>query len=154
LSTERLEVGRVVRAHGLRGEVVVDLVTDRPERVAVGSELRTRDATLTVVASRPHQHRWLVMFAGMADRAGAEALAGTVLYAEPIDVPNALWVHELVGTTVVEADGTVRGVVVAVIDNPAHDQLELDTGALVPMVFVVSCADGVTTIDPPEGLFE
>jgi len=154
LSTDRLEVGRVVRAHGLRGEVVVDLVTDRPERVAVGAELGTRDATLTVMASRPHQHRWLVTFAGVTDRAGAEALAGTVLYAEPIDVPDALWVHELVGTTVVETKGTVRGRVVAVIDNPAHDLLELETGALVPMVFVVSCAGGVTTIDPPEGLFE
>jgi 16S rRNA processing protein RimM len=107
-----------------------------------------------VEASRPHQDRHLVLFEGIGDRSDAEALAGLVLRAEPIDDPDALWVHELVGTRVVEAGGTERGTVRAVIANPAHDLLELDTGALVPMPFVVSVVDGVTTVAVPEGLFD
>jgi ribosomal 30S subunit maturation factor RimM len=63
-------------------------------------------------------------------------------------------VHQLIGSVVRETDGTERGRVVSVVANPAHDQLVLDTGALVPAVFVVSCADGVTVIDPPDGLFD
>jgi 16S rRNA processing protein RimM len=77
-----------------------------------------------------------------------------VLAAEPIEDPNALWVHQLIGAEVIEATGTARGRCVAVIDNPAADLLELESGALVPAAFVVSVAEGVVTIDPPEGLFE
>jgi 16S rRNA processing protein RimM len=103
---------------------------------------------------RPHQGKWLVVFEGYADRNRAETLAGTVLRAEPLDDPEALWVDDLIGTEVVETDGTRRGRVTAVLENPAHDILELDTGALVPVVFIRSCVDGVTTVEVPEGLFD
>ncbi len=149
-----LEVGRVVRAHGLRGELMVDLVTDRTERVAPGSRLHTDSRVLTVSSSRPHRGRYLVTFDGVTDRAGADALVGSTLRADAVDDPDAVWVHDLIGSVVREADGTERGRVVSVLANPAHDQLVLDSGALVPSVFVVSCADGVTVIDPPDGLFE
>jgi 16S rRNA processing protein RimM len=149
-----LEVGRVVRAHGLRGELMVDLVTDRTERVAPGSQLHTDSRVLTVSSSRPHQGRYLVTFDDVTDRAGADALVGSTLRADAVDDPDAVWVHDLIGSVVREADGTERGRVVSVLANPAHDQLVLDSGALVPSVFVVSCADGVTVIDPPDGLFE
>jgi 16S rRNA processing protein RimM len=149
-----LEVGRVVRAHGLRGEVVVSLVTDVESRLAPGSELTSDRGVLTVETSRPHQDRYLVAFEGVTDRSAAEALAGLVLRAEAVADPEALWVHELIGSVVREVGGTERGTVVEVQANPAHDLLVLDDGALVPAVFVVSCADGVTVIDPPEGLFD
>jgi len=152
--TELLEVGRVARPHGLRGEVVVDFLTDRPERTAVGAVLQSDRGPLVVEAARPHGKRWIVAFEGFGRREDAEALAGAVLRAEPIEDPEAMWAHDLVGSVVREADGTERGHVVALVDNPAHDLLELEDGALVPMVFVVSCEGGVTTIDPPEGLFE
>jgi 16S rRNA processing protein RimM len=151
--TQLLEVGRVAKPHGVRGEVIVELVTDRLERVAPGSVLDTDRGDLVVVASRPHQHRWIVQFEGLADRNAAERLAGVVLRAEPIEDEAALWVHELIGAEVVERDGTARGRVVAVVANPAHDLLELESGALVPMVFVVSNESGVVLIDPPDGLF-
>ncbi len=93
-------------------------------------------------------------FVGVDDRADAEAVAGETLWAAPIEDPAELWVHELVGSEVAEIDGTVRGRVVAVLENPAHDLLELDSGALVPVVFVRSCAAGRTVIDPPAGLFD
>jgi 16S rRNA processing protein RimM len=149
-----LEVGHVVRAHGLRGEVLVALVTDLEERLAAGAVLATDRGDLTVVSSRPHQGRHLVTFEGVHDRTGAEALVGRILRAEAVADPDALWVHDLVGSVVREVGGAERGRVVEVQANPAHDLLVLENGALVPAVFVVSCTDGVTLIDPPEGLFD
>jgi 16S rRNA processing protein RimM len=151
----RLEVGRIGRPHGLRGEAMVHLVTDRAERVDVGSELFAEDRDLIVVSSRPHQNGWIVQFDGFSSREAIEPLVGRVLSAESLDDPDALWVHELIGSRVVEQrTGTDRGVVVTVLENPAHDLLELDTGALVPMPFVVSHDAGVVRIDPPDGLFD
>ena len=149
-----LEVGRVGRAHGVRGDVFVHLTTDREERVAVGSRLRAGTRWLTVIESSRSNDRWRVHFEGIDDRNAAEALTGTFLAAEPIEDPDVLWIHELIGADVVELGGTRRGRCVSVLDNPAADLLELESGALVPVSFVVSVADGVVTIDPPDGLFE
>jgi 16S rRNA processing protein RimM len=148
-----LEVGRIGRAHGVRGDVLVHLTTDRVERLATGSRLRAAGRWLTVTAASRSNDRWRVHFEGVDDRNAAEALAGEVLAAEPIDDPDTLWVHQLIGAEVVELGGTSRGRCVAVIDNPAADLLELESGALVPASFVVSASDGIVTIDPPEGLF-
>ncbi len=149
-----LEVGRISRPHGLNGDVYVDLSTDRTERLDRGSRLWGRGQWLTVTSAAQQPQRWLVRFEEITDRTAAERFANTRLYAEPIDDPDALWVHDLVGAEVVELDGTGRGRCAAVIDNPAADLLELESGALVPVTFVVGFADGVVTIDPPEGLFE
>lgn len=149
-----LEVGRIGRPHGVRGEMYVDLYTDHHERLDVGSRLRARGAELIVAAARFTNGRWLVTFEEVDDRTAAERLTGVPLLAPPIDDPDALWVHDLIGCSVVEADGTDRGRCVSVVANPAHDLLELDSGFLVPVVFVTSCTDGVITIDPPNGLFD
>lgn len=149
-----LEVGRIGRAHGVRGDVLVHLTTDRVERLTAGSRLKAGERWLTVTAASRANDRWRVHFEGVDDRSAAEALARVVLAAEPIDDPDTLWVHELIGAEVVEVAGTSRGRCVAVIDNPAADLLELESGALVPVSFVVSFADGIITIDPPDGLFE
>ena len=151
---ELLEVGRVAKAHGLKGEVFVKLTSDRLERVATGVEFTTDKGPLRIVRSRPHQGQYLVVFEGLTDRNGAEALAGTLLFAEPIDDPDALWVHDLIGSRVVDTEGVDHGRCIAVLDNPAHALIELEGGALVPVVFVLDCVDGVTTIDPPDGLFD
>lgn len=153
-----LEVGRIGRPHGVRGDVFVDLTTDRTERVAVGARLFARDRWYTVEQSHRSNQRWRVHLGGVDDRTAAEVLTGAVVHAEPIDDPDTLWIHQLIGASVVETDGTPRGRCVSVIDNPAADLLELDSGALVPANFiteVVSTDDGaVVTIDPPDGLFE
>ena len=151
--SQLLVIGKIGKPHGLRGEVYVDLVTDRVERLAVGSVLVAGNRSVTVSASRPVQNRWLVSFREVNDRNDAASLTNTELRAEPIADPDAVWVHDLIGSRVVESDGTERGRCVGVIANPAHDILELESGALVPSVFVVSCRDGVTVIDPPDGLF-
>jgi 16S rRNA processing protein RimM len=154
--TDRLLIGRVTKAHGLRGEVVVDLLSSEPEvRLAPGAVLDTDQGPLTVAGSRPHQGKWLVTFAGVAGREQADALRGRELFGEPLDDPDALWVHDLVGTAVVDATGTDRGRVVAVVANPADDLLELDGGALVPVGFITGrdAADRII-VDVPEGLFD
>ena len=140
----------------MRGDVLVALSSDRTERLDPGSVLSTDRGELTVVRSSRHQDRWIVEFEGIVGRDEAETWRGTVLRAEPIDDQDddALWVHELIGAAVVLADGTAVGTVDEVQANPAADLLVLDTGALVPVVFVTDRAPGQVTIDPPEGLLE
>lgn len=149
-----LEVGRVAKPHGLRGEVVVRLTTDRVERLAPGTVLHADEGDLLVVSSRPHQDRWIVAFDGVEARESADRLRGQALRAAPLDDPDELWVHDLVGSSVVTVGGEAVGRCVSVVANPASDLLELDSGALVPVVFVVDRAPGRVTIDPPEGLFD
>ena len=150
-----LEVGRVAKAHGVRGDVVVSLLTDRLERVAPGSILYAGDRALEVAASRPHQKHHIVTFAGVDSREAANALHGAVLLADPIDDDEELWVHELIGAVVVGVDGATVGTVESVQANPASDLLVLDDGALVPVAFVVDRRDdGAVVVDLPEGLLE
>jgi len=150
-----LEVGRITKAFGVKGEVLVALTTDRVERLDPGSVLDTERGPLTVVRSAPHQDRWIVLFEGLRERNAAEALRGTLLRAEPLeDDSGDLWVHELIDSAVALTDGTVVGTVEAVQANPASDLLVLDSGALVPVVFVTATEPGRITIDPPEGLLE
>ena len=151
---ELLEVGSIGRAHGTSGEVVVRLITNRTERLESGSKLAADVRELVVATSRPHQDRWLVRFEGVETRDQAEELRGWILRAPALRVANTLWVHELIGSTVREVSGTERGVVEAVVANPASDLLELDSGDLVPLTFVVEFVNGVVLIDVPDGLFD
>ena len=150
-----LEVGRIGRPHGVQGAVHVLLTSDRRERVAEGSRLFDGRDWLTVSSSRPQPgSRYVVRFEEVSDRTAAERLTGRTLSAPTITDANALWIHELIGARVVDAAGIDRGACVAVIDNPAHDILELDTGHLVPVTFVERLEDGVIHVDVPEGLFD
>jgi 16S rRNA processing protein RimM len=152
----RLRVGFVARAHGLAGQVVVELTTNRTERVASGAVLHTLEGReLRVRSATPSgTGRWIVTFAGVGSRVDAEALRGQALVADPLDDPDVLWVHELIGAEVVDPAGTTLGTVEAVQANPASDLLVLDTGTLVPLRFVTGRSPGRVTIDPPAGLLE
>lgn len=158
-----LEIGHVTRAHGLKGEVVVVLVTSVEGRLAPGSVFECRGRQLVVERSQalpgkvgPRGGQWLVRFEGVGAREPAEALAGATLQAEPLPEaePEDLWVHELIGAEVVGAGGESHGTVTAVEANPASDLLVLDSGALVPLRFVVSAQAGKVTVDVPDGLFD
>jgi 16S rRNA processing protein RimM len=150
-----LEVGHIRRPHGLRGDVFVQLVSDRDDRLAPGSILYSGDRRFAVTGSRrAAKGRWVVSFEGIESRADAEAFTNTTVFAEPIDDPDALWVHELIGSRVVDQDGVDRGECVAVVANPASDLLELGDGALVPSTFIVAHEDSVISVDVPTGLFE
>jgi 16S rRNA processing protein RimM len=156
----RLEVGHIARAHGLRGQVVVELVTNRTERVAPGAVMS--DATgreFEVIAATRQtpvggRERWVVAFDGVTSREDAEALRGTILTGNPIDDDDALWIHDLIGAALVDPAGAPLGTVVSVQANPASDLLVTDTGALVPLRFVSDRGPHRLTIDAPPGLFD
>jgi 16S rRNA processing protein RimM len=140
----RLVVGRIGRAHGVRGDVAVEVRTDDPDaRFAPGSRLFTAEEgerALTVERSRWHSGRLLVAFSGVADRTAAEALRGQLLYradADALSEPDAWYDHDLIGCVVRTAAGPV-GEVADVVHLPAQDllsvRLEDGTTRLVPLV--------------------
>jgi 16S rRNA processing protein RimM len=151
-----LSVGRIVKPHGLQGEVVVDLTSNRPERLDPGSELEDPSGRIyRVVRSRRHKARYLVTFEGLATIGDAEDRRDTELLAHPVADPDALWVHDLVGSRVEDSDGRVLGVVTEVQANPASDLLVLDGGGLVPLRFVVDTVPGErVVVSVPDGLLE
>ncbi|MFN0026510.1 MAG: ribosome maturation factor RimM [Acidimicrobiales bacterium] len=152
--TVLLEIARISRAHGLRGEVVVVPISDQVDRFVVGARYDTRRGPMVISAVRPFQHRWLVCFEGCTTREQAEALAGTVLLAEPRDGEGELFVHELIGRQVVDQHGTNHGPVTAVEANPAADLLVLTNGALVPLNFMVALNGDLIEVDVPAGLLD
>jgi 16S rRNA processing protein RimM len=156
-----LEIGHVVRPHGVRGEVVVELTTNVEGRFAPGQVLDLDGRALTIQASTPlparggpHGRRMIIQFSGLTRKEEADGLRGGVLRAEPMADQSALWVHELVGATVFDLEGAALGVVEAVQANPASDLLVLDGGALVPLRFVATSEPGKVVIDAPPGLFD
>ncbi len=160
-----LELGHVSKAHGLGGEVVITLITDRTgERMAPGAVLYVGKALSdvtphTIETAQPYQAKWLVRFAGVSGREQADLLRGKKLFANPLSSDELLdddvvFVHELIGKRVVDQHGTDHGEVVSVIDNPAADLLELDNEQLVPLSFFVSIDDHVIRVDVPEGLLD
>jgi 16S rRNA processing protein RimM len=153
--TGLLEVGRITKPHGLRGEVIVHLVTDRVERVAPGSVLSSARGEMRVETSKPHQRDWIVAFEGILDRNAAEGLRALVLSAPPLEgEDDALWVHELVGCVVVTPDGVEHGRVASVEANPASDLLVLEDGRLVPLNFLTDRSPGRLVVDVPAGLLD
>jgi 16S rRNA processing protein RimM len=164
-------VGRIGRAPGVRGEVTVEVRTDDPDRrFAAGRSLETDPAErgpLTVVSSRPHSGRLLVVFEGVADRDAAESLRGTLLTvdssdSQPLDDPDEFYDHELVGLTVLLADGRRLGTVAEILHGLGGDLLVVraddESERLVPFVrAIVPTVDvpaGRVVLDPPPGLME
>jgi 16S rRNA processing protein RimM len=138
--------------------VVVQLWTDQTRRVDPGTELTSVRGPLTVVWSKPFgPDRYIVQFEGVFDRTAADSLRGMELEAEPLDdVPDVLWVHELVGATVRDAAGTALGIIASVEANPASDLMVLDSGGLIPVRFLTAHDAGARTVDVdiPEGLLD
>jgi len=153
-----LEVGRIGKPHGVRGDLFLSLTSDLVQRREVGAQLIILDSsgqrTLTITSSRPQLDRWVVHFEGIDDRNAAEKLTNKFLYAAHIDGAEGLWVHQLIGSEVEDTSGVSWGICTGVLNNPAHDLLELESGVLIPMPFVLSCDEGITVIDPPAGLRE
>jgi 16S rRNA processing protein RimM len=143
----RVIVGRIGRAHGIRGEVGIEIRTDEPERrFSDGARLVTEtspERSLTIAGSRWHGDRLLVKFAEVPDRTAAEHLRNMVLQADvpdderPAD-PEEYYDRDLVGLSVRTADGSEAGEVAAVVHLPAQDLLEVTRPdgqrVLVPLV--------------------
>ena len=160
-----LIVATIGRAHGLRGEVTLDVRTDDPAaRLTPGATFATDPdrGPLTVAGAREHQGRWVARFEGIGDRTTAEQLRGlslTISVADS-DEADAWYSHELVGMKAQLPDGTEVGTISGVEHGAAQDLLVLrePNGAesLIPFVHAivpnVDKVRGVVTIDPPGGL--
>jgi 16S rRNA processing protein RimM len=166
-----LVVGEIVRPHGVRGEVVVDVRTDEPgERFAPGTVLVTDPGPagpLTVEYAKPHLGRLIVAFEGVEDRDGAESLRRVQLCVDSDDIPlpddpDEFLDHQLIGLTAVDPAGEKIGEVVRIDHGPAHDMLVLSRPdgrtSLVPfvsaMVPEVDLAGGRLVMTLPEGLLD
>ncbi|MGB9376969.1 MAG: ribosome maturation factor RimM [Mycobacteriales bacterium] len=167
-----LVVGRIGRAHGVRGEVFVGLRTDDPDtRFAPGTTLLTDPqevGPLTVVSARRHSGRYIVAFEGVTDRDGAAGLTGTALVVDSADLPptgdpDEFHDAQLLGLRVQDADGVEIGELADVVHGPGGDLLVIRRTAegrdvLVPfvreMVPTVDVAAGLIVIDPPDGLLQ
>ncbi len=170
-----LLVARIGRAHGLRGEVTVEVHTDDPEgRFVPGTVFPTRARSgsgvpreLTLAGARRHGQTWLLRFEEVPDRTGAEGLRGTRLLAEPAPAPagsqeEAWYEDDLVGLVAHAPDGQRLGEVTGLEVGPGQDRLvlALDGGgsALVPLVTAivpeVDVDGGRVVVDAPPGLLD
>jgi len=160
----RIEIGRIARAHGIRGEVVIvthdpasDLLDDQPVLWIGGTERRVAEARAT--------HRgWLIQLEGIATRNEAETLRGQAVEVDRAALALAdddILLGDLVGCRVQRVDGTPWGEIVEVNSGGMQDLLVIHDGELerlLPLVdeFVASIdlEAGVVTVDPPDGLPE
>ncbi|MEV8411377.1 ribosome maturation factor RimM [Streptomyces niveus] len=167
----QLVVARIGRAHGIKGEVTVEVRTDEPElRLGPGAVLATEPAStgpLTVETGRVHSGRLLLRFAGVGDRTGAEALRNTLLIAEvdPQDMPedpDEYYDHQLMDLDVVLTDGTEIGRITEITHLPSQDLfiVERPDGTEVMIPFVeeivteIDLVEQRAVIDPPPGLID
>lgn len=172
--TTQLRVGRLTKAHGLKGALKLELFTDEPERrfvpgarftLQVPTSSPWHGKTIELTELRWYNSHAVGFFVGIDDREAAETLVRAILWVDHdlTEVPaesDAWYDHQLVGLRALR-DGTEVGRVVRVEHFPAQDLLAIDTGSgevLVPFVSAivptVDIAAGTVTITPPPGLFE
>ncbi|MDX3547980.1 ribosome maturation factor RimM [Streptomyces europaeiscabiei] len=167
----QLVVARIGRAHGIKGEVTVEVRTDEPElRLAPGAVLFTDPAStgpLTIETGRVHSGRLLLRFEGVRDRSAAEALRNTLLIAEvdPEELPeeeDEYYDHQLMDLDVVTKDGTEVGRIIEISHLPSQDLfiVERPDGSEVMIPFVekivteIDLTEQRAVIDPPPGLID
>src|SRR5680860_445351 len=168
MAEREVVVGRIGKAHGIKGEVSVEPRTDEPERrFTVGAVLTTeaplggtphgrgRPPKVTVQALRWNQSRLLVWFEEIRDRNQAEAARGLVLLAsvdedETPDDPEEFYDHQLVGLGVFTGEGNRIGELTVVVHGAAQDLLSIraDDGREILVPFV---SELVPTVDVPGG---
>ncbi|WP_030623591.1 ribosome maturation factor RimM [Streptomyces sclerotialus] len=167
----QLVVARIGRAHGIKGEVTVEVRTDEPElRLAPGAVLTTDPASagpLTIETGRVHSGRLLLRFEGVKDRTSAEALRNTLLIAEVDpeelpDDPEEFYDHQLIDLDVVTEAGVEVGRITEISHLPYHDLLivERPDGSQVMIPFVAEIVPEIdleeqrAVIAPPPGLLD
>ena len=170
VASDRVTVGRVLRAHGLKGEVVVEVLSDRPERFAPGSTLLLTQGLgapkpVQVIAARPHPAGLRLVLSGHQDRNAAEALRGASLEVPGADLapapPGAFYPHDLIGYTCRDRREGDLGMVQDLIANGGGLLLVIESAGrqlLVPFVDSFLAAVDTTArtleLDLPEGLVE
>jgi len=170
---QQLRVGRLIKAHGLKGALKVELYTDAPDRrftpgavftLQVPTSSPWHGKTLTLTELRWYNGQPVAFFDGVIDRTGAESLVKAILWIEQVadepDEPDAWYDFQLVGLRALR-DGVEVGSIARVEHFPAQDLLAIrtpDREVLVPfvaaMVPTVDISSGTVTLTPPPGLFE
>ncbi len=167
-AAEWLAVGRVRKPHGVHGELLAEILTDFPERIAPGVELgigQPPDRFLTVARVRTHKGAWLLTLQGIDTREAADSLrdAWLTLPAQAREELPAgyFYEHELAGLTCVDAGGRPLGEVSGLADVGGGALLVVQSGrgeVLVPfrraLVVRVDLEAGRLVLDPPRGLFD
>lgn len=163
----QLVIGRIGRAHGVRGDVFVEPFTDEPDfRFATGSQLQTDSGTTLIVESTKwHSGKFVVHFQGIDDRTSVELLGrqDLVIEVDPLELPagdDEFYDHQLVGLVAKLIDESLVGTVREVIHLPAQDLLAVQSPdgheILIPFVKQivpeVNVAAGFLTLTPPAGL--
>lgn len=173
--------GIIGTARGLKGEVFVEVRTDRADEVfQVGSRLHLQSARgdavtaaspgafaqgvpefVTVAMRNVHSRRLILRFVEVQTREQAEALRGGHLMTPEVEEEDAWYPHQLEGLDVVTPDGESLGKVIGLAQGTAHDFLLVDykgSEVMVPFVFElvpeVLMSEGRVIVDAPEGLFE
>lgn len=151
-------------AHGLRGEVLLDVRTDDAELIMPGNQFDTTSCdfpVLTLVGVRTHKERTLAIFDEILTREDAEAARGTRLLVEERDEEDAWYPHQLKGLAARTPEGESLGTVSGIQPGAAQDLLLVRyEGRTVMVPFVhqivteVNVEDGYVTIDAPGGLFD
>jgi 16S rRNA processing protein RimM len=173
-SRTELRVGRLVKAHGLKGGIKVELYTDDPARrftpgatftLQVPPESEWHGKSLELIELRWYNTHSVAFFKDVVDRTAAESLVKAILWVEQdaAELPqedDAWYDHQLVGLVVLR-DGERVGTVIRIDHLPAQDLLTIETDGgevLVPFVKAivptVDIAAGTLTVTPPPGLFE
>jgi 16S rRNA processing protein RimM len=173
-STDQVRVGRLTKAHGLKGALKIELYTDDPARrftpgaifdLQVPTSSPWHGKTLELIELRWYNGSPVGFFAGVGDRTTAESLVKAILWvdhdpAQLPDEPDAWYDYQLVGLRALR-DGAEVGTVARVDHLPAQDLLAIATASgevLVPFVAAivpsVDIAAGTVTLTPPAGLFE
>ena len=173
-SKSQLRVGRLTKAHGLKGAIKVELYTDAPERrfvpgavfsLQVPTSSDWHGKTLELIELKFYNAQPVAFFAGVLDRSTAETLIKAILWiehdpAEKSDEEDAWFDHQLIGLAVLR-DGVRVGTISQIDHFPAQDLITVDTptgDVLVPFVkAIVASVDieaGTMTVTPPLGLFE
>ena len=167
-------MGRLTKAHGLKGAIKIELYTDDPGRRFVPGAVFTLQVpesspwhgkTIELAELKWYNSHPVAFFAGVTDRTAAESLIKAILLVEhdPAEVPDeedAWYDHQLIGLAVIR-DGVTVGTVTRLDHLPAQDLLHVATDAgdvMVPFVKAivpaVDIAGGTITVTPPVGLFE
>lgn len=171
---QQLRVGRLTKAHGLKGAIKVELYTDDPDRrfspgaifaLQVPTSSDWHGKSLELIELKFYNSHPVAFFKDVLDRTTAETLIKAILWIdqdldETTDEEDAWFDHQLVGLRVLR-DGAEVGTVTQIDHFPAQDLLTVRTAGgdvLVPfvkaIVTAVDVAAGTLTVDPPLGLFE
>ncbi len=147
-------IGKIGRAHGLKGEVTLRPISDVPERFKRGERYFVGGRWLVVRAIRPHKQFYIVGFGGIDSPEEARRLTNSTVYASPQEFDGYIMSSQLIGKLLVDSAARNRGRVVAIEANPASDLMVLEDGRLVPVVFVQTIGDETIQVSEPPGLFE